>query len=190
MIFSIFRKKLDLSHVDYKRDGRGLHSRRELIRKKYPNSLVYQELRAVLYLYHAKIFVTATTSIMECGEVINLDFLNASDEEIGNAIYDKLLEYYSISPDILNKTIMKPSDWPVFKASKAKTLKEFRANAIRFEIKTINSALLIQCKYVESTNQGEHVGACISLGPEATELGRKIRKLAAMLSKLREMEML
>lgn len=190
MIFSIFRKKLDLSHVDYKRDGRGLHSRRELIRKKYPNSLVYQELRAVLYLYHAKIFVTATTSIMECGEVINLDFLNASDEEIGNAIYDKLLEYYSISPDILNKTIMKPSDWPVFKASKAKTLKEFRANAIRFEIKTINSALLIQCKYVESTNQGEHVGAYISLGPEATELGRKIRKLAAMLSKLREMEML
>lgn len=190
MIFSMFRKKLDLSHVDYERNGRGLHSRRELIRKKYPNSLVYQELRAVLYLYHAKIFVTATTSIRECGEVINLDFLNASAEEIGNAIYDKLLECCSISPEALNKTKIKPSEWPVFKASRAKTLKEFRANAIRFEIKTINSALLIQSEYVESTNQGEHVGAYMTLGPEATELGGKIRKLAGMLSKLREVELL
>lgn len=182
MLSTFFRKSESLSTVLYDRTARGLANRRELIvkvlKKKYQN-----ELRASLYIFQNElILVSATTLIVETGTPAVLP-ISATDEAIGTAVIDKLLECCAIpyEPNIEKKI----SEWPCYVSSGAKSIRYFEENSIRIGIETINSAIQIEAKPV-TTNKNLFVGASHSLGCAPQELGASIRLLFETVSLLRE----
>ncbi len=182
MFSALFRKRESLSTVLYDRSARGLANRRELMVKvlkgKYQN-----ELRAYLYVFNNElILMSATTLIAETGIPIALP-ISATDEEIGTAAVDKLLECCAVPYE--TTVGKKPSEWPCYVSSGAKSIRSFKENSIRMSVETINSAIRIEAKPVNS-NKNLFVGASHSLGCSPAELGESIRLLFETVSRLRE----
>lgn len=117
-----------------------LGSRREIIHKKEQLNV---ELRMALYLYdNTKYILTAITAIAETGIPVILE-ANIPDALLGLAICDKLLEFQTQMPPKLSG---KPTDWPTYKASGAKTIKKFEQNSIHVLVQTINLSIQISAK--------------------------------------------
>jgi hypothetical protein len=150
----------------------------KVLKKKYQS-----ELQASLYIFNGElILVSATTMIAETGAPIILP-ISATDEVIGAAIIDKLLECCAVPYEAAVER--KASEWPCYVSSGAKSIRSFEENSIRMRIETINSAIRIEGKPA-TTNKNLFVGASHSLGVSAEELGGNIRLLFETISRLRE----
>lgn len=174
-------RKADLSEVAYDRTAGGLIARRDLIRQTL--RLAYQsELRAVLYAFgNESLLITATSLIAEAGSPQLLS-VSSSDEQIGNAILDKLLECCAVPFEAVKDR--KPSEWPSYVLSGAKTIQFFEANSIRISVETANSAIRLEAKPT-LTLQNVFVGASHSIAVPPEELGASVRNLIGVVRCLR-----
>jgi len=182
MLPTLFKKKENLSTVLYDRTARGLANRRDLIVKVLKRA--YQkELRASLYIFNNElILISATTLIAETGSPKSLS-LAASNEEIGIAVIDKLLECCAVPYE--TAVAKKPSEWPCYVSSGAKSIRAFEEKSIHMRIETISTAIQIKARPV-TTNKNLFVGATHSLGCEAEELGESVRLLSEAVLRLRK----
>ncbi|MHA7000257.1 hypothetical protein [Aeromonas schubertii] len=132
------------------------------------------ELRASLYLYDdVKFIVCSIAGIAEYGVPTVLD-MNTSDESLGLALCEKLLDFKPNNER--NLTNLKLDDWAAYKASGAKTGKAFEQKSIYAHIITVNSAIEIEAA-PRITNEKELKALCsISNGRKHSEIGTAIRK--------------
>ena len=146
------------------------------------------ELRAAIYLYNEdKFIVCSIAGISEFGDPVVLD-ANVTDEELGLALCDKLLEFQSKTEQDLSK--LKLDDWAAYKVSGAKTGKAFEQKCIYLYVRTVNSAINIEAA-PRLSNERELRALCtISNGRKHSEVGAAIRKAISAATLLRDAGML
>jgi hypothetical protein len=132
------------------------------------------ELRASIYLYDdSKFIICAIACDTEHGEPIVLE-VNASDDELGRSICDKLLEFNP--KNLARHTEAKLSDWKAYGVSGAKSGKAFERKSYFVYIKTVNSAITIEAN-PRVTNEKDLSALCtISSGRLHIEIGAAVRK--------------
>jgi hypothetical protein len=102
------------------------------------------ELRAAVYFFEDRLFiVSAIHWIAEFGKPITLTVTD-SDEDLGRAICDMLVEYDPTTP----KTPPEygKSAWEALAASGAKTIRHFEGNSIYVSIETINATISLAAR--------------------------------------------
>lgn len=145
---------------------------------------VGRELRAALYLYDDKLFlVSAITEIVEAGAPIVLS-TSDSDELLGLAICDKLLEFGAHAMGDLRAR--RVDDWKVFANSGAKTVKQFEARTYYVGVETQNSAIIMRAQPRLSLEPCFYAGAMLSNGADHEKIGWSARRLIASAKTLRD----
>ncbi len=105
-------------------------------------------------------------------EVLKFD---ANDEIIGESIKRNLNQFAEKNDDLTKRN---KKDWPAFKASNLKTLKEFESKFSRISITGLNEANLILAFDAETKSIHEiDLRTTISAYAENRELGNRLRKL-------------
>jgi hypothetical protein len=146
-----------------------------------------RELRAALYFYNERLFIaSAITGVTEAGSPVVLT-VDDTDDALGLAICDKLLEFDRHSP---RGREAKLADWQSFTVSGAKTGKYFEANSIYFTIKTVNTAICLEARPRVSLRPEFHAGAQLSVGAEHERLGAAVRRLILAVKALRQASVL
>jgi hypothetical protein len=147
------------------------HSTRELTDIKQS---LGSELCAALYLYNDdKFIVSSIAGIAEYGEPIVLD-ANTTDESLGLALCDKLLEFKPRNNQDLSRS--KLDDWPAYKASGAKSGKAFEQKSTYVYVTTINSAIHIEAAPRATNEQNLKALCSIPNGRSHSEIGAAVRK--------------
>ena len=93
-------------------------------------------------------------------------------EEIGQLAKASLIKCEKASKDL---RAMKESDWPAYKASRAKSLKEFKSNYVGIWIQTINANIRIEGHPIGS--EQIFVGAYIAPACESNKLGTLLMQI-------------
>ena len=132
------------------------------------------ELRASAYLYDdSKIIICAIAGNAEHGEPIVLE-ANASNDELGRSICDKLLEFNP--KNLAHHAQYKLSDWKAYCVSGANSGKVFERKSYFIYMRTVNSAITIEAK-PRITNEKNLSTLCtISSGGLHIEIGSAVRK--------------
>ena len=105
-------------------------------------------------------------------EVLNFD---TNDHLLGEAIKNNLDKFEEKNCDLTNRN---KKDWPAFKASKLKTVKEFESKFSRISIEGLNESNLILAFDAETNSKDEiNLRTTISFRTETNELGVRLKKL-------------
>ena len=159
-------------------------STRELMDARKRNR---SELRASIYRYKDKIILCAVAGNTETGEPLVLA-TDASDEQLGLALCDQLLQYTPKEDQNRPKSTL--SNWEAYKASGAKSARSFEENAMFVYVMTINTAINIEAA-PRVSNEQELVAQCsISNGRNHAEMGVAVRKAIRAAEVLRDAGML
>jgi hypothetical protein len=143
-----------------------------------------KELRAAGYLYDEKTLIfSSITGIAECGPVQKLG-MDSSEEGIGLAICDTLLEFGLHDPGKLAD--YKLSDWKAYAASGAKSSKHFEANSLYFEFQTVNSAIVLKARPRLSLESSFYAGASLSNGQQHDVIGAALKRLVRGVKAMRD----
>lgn len=146
------------------------------------------ELRAAAYFYNdEKFIVCSIANITEYGEPIVLE-ANASEQQLGVALCDKLLQYQA--NDNRKQSKSKLEDWAAFKASGAKSGRAFEQNSIYVYVTTINTAINIDAAPRVSNEQDLQARCVVSNGRTHSEIGMALRKAIKAAMVLRNAGML
>ena len=145
------------------------------------------ELRAAIYRYKDKFILCAVAGNTEHGEPLVLG-TDASDEQLGLALCDQLLQYAARENRDQPKSSL--NDWQAYKASGAKSARSFEENAMFVYVRTVNTAINIQAA-PRVSNEQELVAQCsISNGRTHSEIGVAVRKAIRAAEVLRDAGML
>eukprot|EP01030_Chromulinospumella_sphaerica_P018951 gene18951-18826_t len=107
-------------------------------------AVIGTELRARLYLHEDRqLLISAVRGIAETGPVTVLD-PGVDDETLGRTVCDHLLAFRPRSPD--NMRDQKLTDWAVYQASGARSVKRFEEKAWMVFIDTLNSSILFEAR--------------------------------------------
>lgn len=175
MIFDLFKNK---------KNGRALPDR-SIAEIAEAKERLNSELRAAMYLYdNEKFIVCSITGITEYGEPIVLD-VDTSDENLGKALCDKLLDF---SPKCLDGSNYTLSDWKAFKASGAKTARKFENKSVYIYVTTVNAAIIIEA--APRTSNEKNLKARCSTTGKHVQVGADIRKAIKASKALRDAGML
>jgi hypothetical protein len=159
-------------------------STRELVDARKRNR---SELRASIYRYKDKFILCSVAGNTEYGEPLVLA-TDASDEQLGLALCDQLLQYTTKGNRDRPKSSL--SDWEAYKASGAKSARSFEENAMFVYVTTVNTAINIQAA-PRVSNEQELVAQCsISNGRTHAEMGATVRKAIKAAEVLRDAGML
>jgi len=145
------------------------------------------ELLAHVYRYaDSKFIVTSNMSergsaIWETGEPTVLP-IDVADRELGRVVCAHLLGHVAGQPSNLRDH--KLTDWAVYRASGAKSGKDFRSKSWLVSVETLNHALDIEAVPVFDVYDGIRVKG--GARPEHEELGAVIRKVFAGAEALRK----
>lgn len=151
---------------------RCVSDRRDALREAFRHHVLPVELRAVVYAYaEHRYLVSATTGISEAGEPVNLPF-DASDEQLGAAVLDQLLQCYSHPQSPPTGRL---EDWPVFVASGAKSGREFESKCTYVTVSTFGgSALIVEAKRRQPPSP-LYVGRQLGMVGDPGTLGHAVR---------------
>ncbi len=146
------------------------------------------ELRTSLYLYNNERFIVCSIACFaEYGTPKTLD-LDTSDDELGLALCDKLLEF---RPELEDpRPSRKLTDWAAFKASGAKTVKSFENKSTFVYVRTVNTAIDIEAAPRVTLEKELKARCVISNTSSHSEIGRAIRKAIKAANVLRQASML
>jgi hypothetical protein len=134
------------------------------------------ELMAHVYRHAARQFLVTSimhvpgSVILECGEPSVLPF-DVSDDELGRAVCEHLLRHEAREPPNLRN--MKLTDWPVFKASRERSVSGFEAKSSIVTVETKGGVLVLEAAPVRSLQSGVSVKG--NVRPFHQELGGMIR---------------
>lgn len=146
------------------------------------------ELKAAVYMYNdEKFIICSIAGFSEHGEPIVLD-INASDEELGLSLCDKLLEFKTSSARDASKD--KLDDWAAFNVSGSKTGKAFESKSIFIYVRTVNTAINIEASPRITNYNSLKALNSISNGMRHSEIGSAIRKAIEASKVLRNAGML
>jgi hypothetical protein len=132
------------------------------------------ELTARLYLYNETMIVSSVAAIAEYGPVTTLPF-DAPDDEVGRAVCTHLIGFTPDMPKDLRD--QKSTDWQAYRASKAKSAKQFRAAAWLVFINTERAALRFEARPYSAQGPSLHAGSEISLSASHAEIGAAVRRV-------------
>jgi hypothetical protein len=146
------------------------------------------ELQATVYCYAARCFLVSsircppgTGLSLETGDPSVLPF-DATNADLGRAVCEHLLRH---DPrEVPNLRDHKLTDWPVYKASRAKSGKSFESQSSRVGVATINLIIRLEAAPVRSADPNLCVKG--SSNPVHEELGAAIRKVLNASDALRE----
>jgi len=100
---------------------------------------------------------------------------NCSDESLGQSVKNNLSKFSK--KNILNKKV-KTKDWPAFKASKLKSIKEFEKKYFRISIHGANEANIILVLEADMKSKNNiNLTSSISVYTENQNLGSLIKNL-------------
>ena len=143
-------------------------------KKQFPKMItayLSQEYDKILL---APFFVDESWMHYEQNEIEVLKF-DVSDQILGESIKHNLNLFAEKNDDLTKRN---KSDWPAFKASNLKTIKEFEAKFSRISISGLNEANLILAFDAETKSKDEiDLRTTISAYADNNELGNRLRKL-------------
>ena len=143
-------------------------------KKQFPKMItayLSQEYDKILL---APFFVDESWVHYEQNEIEVLKF-DVSDQILGESIKHNLNLFAENNDDLTKRN---KSDWPAFKASKLKTIKEFESKFSRISISGLNEANLILAFDAETKSKDEiDLRTTISAYADSNELGNRLRKL-------------
>lgn len=146
------------------------YSAREIADKKQELGC---ELRAVIYFYDEKKYiVSAVAGISEYGSPTIID-VSDSDETIGLAVCDKLLEFKQRTEK--NAFKAKLDDWASYKSSGSKTGKSFELKSIYISVSTVNTAIQFKAA-PRISNEKSLKAVCFNSNGNHAEIGSAVRK--------------
>ena len=122
----------------------------------------------------APFFVDESWLHYEQEEIEALRF-DVNDEELGESIKRNLKKFAEKNADTTKRN---KKDWPAFKASNLKTVKEFETKFSRITISGLNEANLILAFDAETKSKNKiDLRTTISAYADNNELGDRLRKL-------------
>jgi hypothetical protein len=159
---------------------RALHDRRDALNRllKYKHQV---EFRVAVYFYGDQaILATTTTGAYETGQPVKLP-TDVTDEKLGVAIYDLMLECYSHEPRVRRQgDIVTLSDWVVYVASGAKTGRRFEEQSTYVSVRTVNSAIIVEASRFKPPSR-TYVGQELNFAEEPAVLGASVRSVVRTL---------
>jgi hypothetical protein len=160
------------------------HSSREIADKKQELGC---ELRAIIYFYdEQKFIISAVAGISEYGRPTIIDDAD-SDEAIGLAVCDKLLEFKQRTEKLSFKP--KSDGYGTYNSSGAKTRKSFELKSICISVSTVNISIQFKAAHRVS-NEKSLKAACSNSNGNHSEIGAEIRKSIQATKVLRNAGML
>lgn len=134
--------------------------------------IVNSELEMRAYFYEKVGFIISSVSgIAETGAP-TIAPADISNFELGTTICDHLLRYAPRSPD--NMRSSKPTDWLAYRASGAKSVRNFQEHSWRIRVSTMNTAVLVESSPSLSLHSEIYVGGIATASHET--IGTTVRK--------------
>ena len=144
------------------------------VKKQFPHMITVYLSNEYDKILIAPIFVDESWIRYEQEEIETLSF-DVNDETLGESIKCNLNKFAKKNADLRKRN---KKDWPAFKASKLKTVKEFESKFSRISISGLNEANLILAFDAETKSKNEiDLRTTISAYADNNELGDRLRKL-------------
>jgi hypothetical protein len=97
-------------------------------------------------------------------------------EALGQNVWEALLQFRSL-PQPVNLKSYRKTDWPAFRASGSKTVRQFEAGFVRVSVEAFPCTLRVEADVLASEAEGVFVGRYISNACQFEDLGELIRLL-------------
>lgn len=140
-----------------------------------------QELAAALYIYDGRLFVCAVQWIAETGEAEILPD-TVADRTLGQSICNHLVAFDpGGAHDLRNR---KKTDWPAWRASGAKTVRQFEQSAFRLDVRTSGTQIALEAAPLTTLHSEMCVRALVS--PWHVDIGAAARRVLRAAETLRQ----
>lgn len=136
------------------------------------------ELVAVLYRYREECYLVSSvtkkgaSASLESGVPTRLP-MTVDDSELGRVVCQHLLAHVAEVP-VFGKDF-KASDWPAYRASKAKSITGFKAKSFMIRIEFLNGSIRAEAQPTKSLHP--HITVTGWANPEHHALGTMIRRI-------------
>jgi hypothetical protein len=143
-------------------------------KKQFPQMIAVYLSKEYNKILIAPFFVDESWLHYEQEEIESIRF-DVNDESLGESIKRNLKKFSEKNADLTKRNM---KDWPAFKASNLKTVKEFEAKFSRISIAGLNEANLILAFDAETKSKDEiDLRTTISAYADNNILGDRLRKL-------------
>ena len=143
-------------------------------KKQFPKSITVYLSKEYQSILIVPMHVDKSWVHYEQEEIQNIKF-EASFEEIGQSLKNSLNKFCEKET---NFTYRNKKDWPAFKASKLKTIKEFETKYSRISISGLNESNLILAFDASTTSKDDiNLRTTISAHADNSDLGNRLLKI-------------
>lgn len=141
-------------------------------------------LRATAYAIGDRIIISQSVGVgpeLEVGEPIVLT-TDIDDEHLGRAICDQLLAFRrGPLPDMRDRKL---TDWAAYRASGARSIKQFEAKGYRISLRTVGDSIRLEAAPITSLH--EAIGVAAIAPPDHADGGARCRRVLKGAAALRD----